>query len=113
MPPENEPMPLEETPAEPAPVAAASTPPTPLPDARLYVPNQEGWEAKIKLDTERVYCYAKLPGEEYFHLILNGEIFLQGEIEKYCLRCALRIGVATQDRLFWQNRVGKRRPPAV
>ncbi|ADG67084.1 hypothetical protein Plim_1250 [Planctopirus limnophila DSM 3776] len=81
---------------------------SPQPDTRLYIPNHENWQARIKADTEKIYCYSKLPGEDFFHLILNGEIYLIGETEKYCLRCALRLGIATQDRLFWQNRVLKR-----
>lgn len=87
---------------------SASFRPAPEPDTRLYIPQHENWQARIKADTEKIYCYAKLPGEDFFHLILNGEIYLVGETEKYCLRCALRVGIATQDRLFWQNRVLKR-----
>ncbi len=83
--------------------------PAPLPDTRLYVPDNEDWDVHIKRDSERTYCYAKLPGEEWFHLLLTGEIYVSRQHEKYCLRCALRMGFLTEDRLFWQHRVPKLR----
>lgn len=81
--------------------------PAPLPDTRLYVPDNEDWDVHIKRDSERAYCYAKLPGEDWFHLLLTGEIYISRQHEKYCLRCALRMGFLTDDRLFWQHRVPK------
>jgi hypothetical protein len=84
----------------------------PVPDSRLYVPDNEDWTAEIKRDSERIYCYSKHPGEDWFHLILGGEIYLTRQHERYCLRCALRMGFITTDRLFWQHRVPKK-PPRV
>lgn len=80
-----------------------------IPDTRLYVPDHEEWQIHIKRDSERVFCYSKHPGEDWFHLILSGEIYLQRQDEKYCIRCALRLGFLTEDRLFWQHRVPKNR----
>ena len=88
-----------------------SAPPVdPIPDTRLYVPDHEDWDVHIKRDSERVFCYSKHPGEDWFHLLLNGEIYVSRQHEKYCLRCALRMGFLTEDRLFWQHRVPKKRP---
>ena len=84
----------------------------PQPDTRLYIPDHSDWDVKIKRDSDRIYCYAKLPGQDYFHLILNGEIYLTRHHERYCLRCALRMNFVTLDRLFWQHRVPKK-PPRV
>lgn len=86
--------------------------PDPIPDARLYVPDNEDWDVLIKRDSERIYCYSKHPGEEWFHLILSGEIYVTRQHERYCLACALRMNFLTQDRLFWQHRVPKK-PPRV
>lgn len=103
------------TPADPAgaldssPVDNTADRPAPLPDTRLYVPDNEDWDIHIKRDSERTYCYAKLPGEDWFHLLLTGEIYVSRQHEKYCLRCALRMGFLTEDRLFWQHRVPKLR----
>ena len=84
----------------------------PIPDTRLYVPDHGEWDVQIKRDSERIYCYAKLPDQDWFHLILNGEIYVTRQHERYCLRCALRLKFLTHDRLFWQHRVPKK-PPQV
>lgn len=81
----------------------------PIPDTRLYVPDHEEWDIHIKRDSDRFFCYSKHPGEDWFHLLLNGEIYVSRQHEKYCLRCALRMGFLTTDRLFWQHRVPKLR----
>ena len=79
-------------------------------DRRLYVPTAEGSQARIKQGWEKQYCYSKFPGEDYFHLILNGEIYLEHAGEKLCLTCALHRGVITTQRLFWQNKSRKVAP---
>ena len=79
-------------------------------DRRLYVPTPEGCQARIKQGWEKQYCYSKFPGEDYFHLILNGEIYLEHAGEKLCLTCAFRRGVITTQRLFWQNKSRKGAP---
>jgi hypothetical protein len=76
-----------------------------VPDVRLYVTDALEWQTRVKHDSEKQYCYQKNPGEEFFHLIVNGEIYLARGDEKYCLRCALRDGIVTPDRLFWQHRM--------
>lgn len=73
-------------------------------DFRLYLPYPEGWQAHVKQGWEKQYCYSKNPHEDFFHLILSGEIYIQHGDEKYCLTCAMRHGTLTQDRLHWQNR---------
>ena len=75
------------------------------PDSRLYVPEIAGWRAQIKTTWDKFYCFAKNPGEEYYHLLLQGEIFLQHGDEMYCLNCARRMGIVTTDRQFWQKSV--------
>lgn len=76
-------------------------------DDRLYLPRREGWTAHVKSGWEKEYCYQKNPGEDYFHLLLSGEIYLQRGDEKYCLNCARRMGLVTSDRLYWQRRPRK------
>lgn len=81
-------------------------------DQRVYVPDHEGWEARIKSDSTREYCYFKTPGEDFFHLLMVGEIYLQRGHEKCCLNCAHRQGFATPERLHWQQPgKGKRSMP--
>ena len=80
-------------------------------DHRLYVPFPDGWAAHIKSDGVREYCYFKAPGEDWFHLLLPGEVFLQYGDQRFCLNCALRQRHATDDRLYWQHGVRRRPDP--
>lgn len=79
-------------------------------DARLYVPQSQDWTAHVKQGWEKLYCHSQAPGEDHFHLLLNGEIYLERDGDKYCLNCALQHGIITDDRLYWQrSRPGTRR----
>jgi hypothetical protein len=89
-----------------APEAANSTSPV---DHRLYAPHSEGWAAHIKANWDKDYCFLKKTGEDFFHLLQNGEIYVQRGTEKYCLNCALKLHILTEDRLHWQHR--PRHPP--
>ena len=82
-------------------------------DMRLYAPAPEGWAAHIKQSWDKEYCFSKSPGEDYFHLLMSGEIFVQHGDEKYCLTCAVRHGILTTDRLNWQHRKDTDRKPLV
>jgi hypothetical protein len=73
-------------------------------DVRLYVPELEGWTARVKGGWEKLYCFYKQPGQDYFHLLMGGEIYLERGEEVVCLMCALRRGIVTTDRLHWQHR---------
>lgn len=73
-------------------------------DRRVYLPHPEGWEIHLKIGWEKLYCYAQNPGEDYFHQIQHGEIYLQLGDEKFCLNCAVRRGILTTERLYWQHR---------
>lgn len=72
-------------------------------DLRVYLPEHEAWVAQIKRSWDTEYCFTANPGEDHFHLLLNGEVFLQKGSEKYCLNCAMRQKVITADRLYWQH----------
>lgn len=78
-------------------------------DARLYVPHNDGWGAAVKSNSTKEYCYVKSPGDEAFHLLVSGEIYLVKGNEKVCLECALRQGLITHDRLHWQHRTRSER----
>lgn len=82
---------------------SSSVEPEPEHDRRLYLPSFEGWSAHLKTDSEKVYCYSKMPGEDFYHRISRGEIYVQRDHEKYCIECALRLGLLTNNRLFWQK----------
>lgn len=90
------------TPDEPQSDAAQPANPASA-DRRLYIPDAH-WLVRVMTGVERVYCFQQAPGEEYYHLIVPGEIYVQSGTEKLCLNCALRRGVVTANRLFWQVR---------
>lgn len=93
-------------------MASLERPPPSENDVRLYVSDPEGWQAHVKQGWEKQYCYYKHPGEDYFHLLMNGEVYLQHGDEKVCLTCALRHGILTTDRLHWQH-LPRKAPPRV
>jgi hypothetical protein len=73
-------------------------------EGRLYVPDYAGWKAAVKQDWNKEYCFLQRPGEDFYHLLVTGEIYLQRGSEKYCLSCAVRHGYASRDRAFWLRR---------
>ena len=81
----------------------ASEPATSVDDRRLYVPEADSWTAHIKGDGDKDYCCAKRPGEDFFHRLSRGEIYVSREFEKYCLDCATRFGFITANRMYWQR----------
>lgn len=72
-------------------------------DVRVYVPEPEAIDVRVMRGGEREYCFAQNPGEDYFHLLMAGEIYIQYGDEKFCLNCASRRGLITNDRLYWQR----------
>jgi hypothetical protein len=73
-------------------------------EERLYVPDYAGWKAAIKHDWNKEYCFVQKPGENFYHLLVTGEIYLQRGSDKFCLSCAVRHGYATHERTFWLQR---------
>ena len=72
-------------------------------DHRIYVPLPDSWTAHAKRDSVKEYCHTKSEGEEHFHLLMKGEIYLMHQGEKYCLSCALKQETITTDRLHWKR----------
>ena len=72
-------------------------------DGRLYVRAFREWKAVVKQDFDRLYCHAKLPGEDFYHAVTGGEIYLDDGETQLCLNCAMRTGVLTTDRQHWQR----------
>ncbi|MBD3676684.1 MAG: hypothetical protein HUJ26_24490 [Planctomycetaceae bacterium] len=72
-------------------------------DHRLYVLLPDSWTAHAKQNSTKEYCYRKSEGEEHFHLLMKGEIYLMHQGEKYCLNCALQQEAVTRNRMHWQH----------
>jgi len=76
-------------------------------DSRLYLPGwEEGWQVRLKTNWDREYCFAKNPDEEFHHLLMAGELYVELDEEKFCLECARRRGVISDDRLHWKRSGG-------
>ncbi|MCH9654796.1 MAG: hypothetical protein K0U86_06180 [Planctomycetes bacterium] len=74
-------------------------------DARLYIPIKETENTNILVKTSpsKEYCFSKFPGEEHYHLLMHGEIYVTNGHDIYCVECAIRHGFITTDRLNWQH----------
>ena len=73
-------------------------------DARLYIPIKETENINIlvKTSSSKEYCFSKFPGEEHYHLLMHGEIYVTNGHDIYCVECAIRHGLLTTNRLNWQ-----------
>jgi hypothetical protein len=67
---------------------------TEIPRLFLFEP---GWRVGLKSGSEREFCYSIAPGQNHYHRLMDGEIFLQRVDEKICLPCAARRGLLAFD----------------
>lgn len=66
--------------------------------ARMYV-HEAGWQISIKRGSDRVFCHLMEPEQDYYHRLVDGEIYLHQADERICLSCAVRRGIiATEPR---------------
>lgn len=77
-------------PLPPSPDAEANGPPLP----RLFL-HEPGWRVALKVGSEKTFCYMMAAGQDYYHRILDGEIFIAHADERLCLACAQRRGLIT------------------
>jgi hypothetical protein len=61
---------------------------------RLFL-HEPGWRVGMKVGSEREFCYATAPGQDYYHRLMDGELFLYRPDEKLCMPCASRRGLLT------------------
>jgi len=64
----------------------------PAPPRRMFL-FERGWRIGVKSGSHREYCYMMAPGQDFYHRLLDCEIFLYREDEKLCLDCAARRGL--------------------
>jgi hypothetical protein len=63
-----------------------------LASRRMYL-SEPGWRIGVKSGSDREFCYMMMPGQDFYHRLLDGEIFLHRHEEKLCLACASRRGL--------------------
>jgi hypothetical protein len=59
---------------------------------RLFL-HEPGWRIALKVGSDREFCYVMAPGQDYYHRLLDGEVFLHNNEERLCLACAERRGL--------------------
>ncbi len=59
---------------------------------RLFL-REPGWRVAQKTDSEKSYCYMMAPGHDYYHRLLEGEIYFYHGNERLCAACAGRRGL--------------------
>lgn len=64
--------------------------------ARLFL-REPGWQVHLKTDSVKAFCYATAPGQDYYHRLVDGEIYLRRGDERLCLPCAARRGLLTHE----------------
>jgi hypothetical protein len=65
-----------------------------MPRLFLFEP---GWQIGRKNGSDREFCYTIAPGQDFYHRLLDGEIFVYRADEKVCLPCAARRGLLNVD----------------
>ena len=65
--------------------------PAPIP-RRMFV-FERGWRVGVKTGSERELCHMMAPGQDFYHRLGDGEVFVQQNTEKLCLSCAFRRGL--------------------
>src|SRR3954464_751861 len=68
-------------------------PHAPVPDPRRLFLYENGWRIELKVGSDREFCYMTAPGQDFYHRLLDGEIYLTRNEEKLCLACAERRGL--------------------
>ena len=81
---------------QPSLLSTPSSPPSAddaiLPAKRMFI-FESGWRVGVKSGSVRELCYMMAPGQDYYHRLVEGEIFLVRDGERLCLTCASRRGL--------------------
>ncbi len=64
--------------------------------SRMFL-HEPGWGIRIKTGSHREFCYTMAPGQDFYHRLLDGEVFLIRNDEKLCLTCAARRGLIVSE----------------
>ena len=62
------------------------------PPRRVFL-HEPGWRVVLKVGSIREFCYQMEPGQDYYHRLLDGEVYVYHGDEKLCLACAQRRGL--------------------
>lgn len=64
---------------------------------RRFFLHEPGWSIRLKVGSEREFCYMMNPGQDYYHRISDGELYVSSPEERLCFACAQRRGILTHE----------------
>lgn len=56
-----------------------------------------GWQVAQKHSSDRAFCHQIAPGDESYHRLGDGEVYLHRGEERLCLPCAARRGLLSRE----------------
>ena len=62
-------------------------------EARRVFVHEPGWRIGHKVGSAREFCYMMAPGQDYYHRLLDGEVYVYNNEERLCFACAERRGL--------------------
>src|SRR5690349_2357550 len=72
---------------------------------RLFL-REPGWRIGLKTGSSREFCFTVAPGQDFYHRLLDGEIYVYHGTERLCLACAERRGLLSHNpRALRESRV--------
>jgi len=63
---------------------------------RLFL-REPGWKVAQKAGSEREHCFIMAPGQDFYHRLQDGEIYIYRGNERLCAACAERRGLLTHE----------------
>ena len=90
------PEPDSEKPAD-SDLPSAAEKPAVAPEPRRLFIHEPGWRVGLKIGSVRSFCYMMAPGQDYYHRLLDGEVYLYHGDERLCIACAERRGLLTHE----------------
>ena len=54
---------------------------------------ERGWSVGTKTGSHRELCYMMAPGQDFYHRLGDGEVYVFQNTERLCLACAFRRGL--------------------
>jgi hypothetical protein len=76
---------------DPTPTSERTRPPQ-----RLFL-RESGWQIGMKVGSAREFCCMVAPGQDFYHRLLDGELYVYHGDERICLACAERRGLLSTE----------------
>lgn len=81
----------------PASGTRSSAPPDVAFEPRRLFLREPGWRIGQKSGNAREFCFMVAPGQNFYHRLHDGELFVHHGDERFCLACAERKGLLSHE----------------